>query len=69
MDVQLVNSPLTKVAAIEHFGSPELEHETARKLVAWKIENRLTDPMKHCSYGIHFTDPENTAMNEHRVSV
>jgi hypothetical protein len=44
MDVQIVEFPETKVAAIEHFGSPALEHDTVRKLVAWKIENRLLDP-------------------------
>ena len=41
MDVQIVIFPETKVAAIEHFGSPVSEHGTARKLIAWKVENRF----------------------------
>lgn len=67
MEVQIVLFPETKVAAIEHLGSPALEHDTARKLIAWKIENRLLDPLKHRSYGVHFTDPRTTPPSEHRV--
>ena len=67
MDVQIVNFPETMVAAIEHFGSPALEHDTVRKLIAWKIENRLMDPMKHRSYGIHYTNPRTTSAHDHHV--
>lgn len=67
MDVQIVMFPETKVAAIEHFGSPLLEHESARKLITWKIENRLLDPLKHRSYGVHYTDPHTTPAAEHHV--
>ena len=44
MKVEIVIFPTTKVAAVEHRGSPALEHDTARKLIAWKLENRLLDP-------------------------
>jgi AraC family transcriptional regulator len=67
MDVQIVWFPETKVAATEHFGSPALEHDTARKLIAWKLEQRLLDPLKHRSYGIHHTDPRATPPSDHRV--
>jgi len=67
MDVQIVIFPETKAAAIEHFGSPLLEHETVRKLIAWKIENRLLDPLKHRSYGVHYTDPRTILADEHHV--
>ena len=67
MDVQIVIFPETKVAVIEHFGAPLLEHETARKLIAWKIENRLLDPLKHRSYGVHYTDPRTTPVAERHV--
>jgi AraC family transcriptional regulator len=65
MKVQIVVFPETKVAAIEHFGSPDLEHSTARKLIAWKLEQRLLDPLKYRSYGIHFTDPRTTHPSDH----
>lgn len=67
MDVEIVIFPETRVAAIEHIGSPALEHETVRKLIAWKLENRLLDPLKYRSYGIHHTDPRNTPPSKHRV--
>lgn len=67
MDVQIIVFPETRVAAIEHFGSPALEHDTVRKLVAWKLEQRLLDPLKHRSYGVHYTDPRTTQASDHHV--
>ncbi len=42
MDVRIVDFPETQVAAIEHRGSPSLEHESVRKLIEWRIAKRLT---------------------------
>lgn len=67
MDVEIVIFPETRVAAVEHLGSPALEHETVKKLIAWKLENRLLDPLKYRSYGIHHTDPRNTPPSKHRA--
>jgi AraC family transcriptional regulator len=67
VDVEIVIFPETKVAAIEHLGSPALEYETVKKLVTWKLENRLLDPLKYRSYGIHYSDPRNTSPSKHRV--
>ncbi len=67
MDVQIVVFPETRVAAVEHRGSPAVEHETARKLIAWKLEQRLLDPLKHRSYGVHYTDSRTAPTSEHRV--
>jgi AraC family transcriptional regulator len=66
MDVKIVDFPETKVAAIEHHGPPHLEYETARKLIEWRVANRL-HPDRHRSYGVHYTDPYNTAPEDHRV--
>lgn len=66
MDVRIVHFPETRVAAIEHRGPPELEHDTARELVAWRIAHRLP-PERHATYGIHYTDPAVTPPAEHRV--
>lgn len=67
MEVEIVTFPETKVAVVEHRGAPALEYETARKLIAWKIDNHLLDQLKYRSYGIHYTDPSNTPPAEHRV--
>lgn len=58
MDVRIVTFPATRVALITHSGSPALEHDTARKLVAWKLEHRLLDPTRYRSYGLHYAAPE-----------
>src|SRR5579871_2028399 len=67
MDVQIVVFPETRVAAIEYFGSPAFEYDAVRKLVAWKIEQRLLDPLKYRSYGVHYTDPRTTPPSDHHV--
>lgn len=67
MEVEIVFFPATKIATIEHRGPPELEHETLRKLIAWRIRNGYLDPARYRSYGIHYTDPFNTPPAEHRV--
>jgi AraC family transcriptional regulator len=68
MNVRIIMFPETRVAAIEHFGAPALEHDSARKLIAWKLEHRLLDPLKNRSYGIHHTDPRTTAPADHHVT-
>ena len=67
MDVTIVMFPPTRVAVISHIGDPSQEHATARKLIAWKIENRLLDPVAHRSYGLHHTDPRYVEPYRHRV--
>jgi len=67
MNVQIVVFPETKVAALEHFGAPDLEHSSVQKLIAWKLEQRLLDPLKHRSYGVHYTDPRTTPPSDHHV--
>ncbi len=65
--IQIVIFRETKVAAIEHCGSPSFEHDTARKLIAWKLEQKLLDPAKYRSYGVHYTDPRTTRASHHHV--
>ena len=38
-----------------------------RKLIAWKIEKGLLDPLKYRSYGVHYTDPRTTQPADHHV--
>jgi AraC family transcriptional regulator len=68
MDVQIVDFPETKVAVLEHRGSPALEHESVRKLIAWRLENRLP-PDRHRNYGVHYNDPRTTPPAEYRVDI
>lgn len=66
MEVRIVDFPETPVAAVEHRGPPELEYETSRKLIAWRIQQGLA-PAEHRTYGVHYTDPYSVAPAEHRV--
>ncbi len=66
MDVRIVEFPETHVAVAEHRGPPELEHETSKKLIEWRIHNRLS-PANHRTYGVHYTDPQSIAPTEHCV--
>jgi len=67
MQVSIVMFPETRFACISHLGSPALEHQTAKKLIAWKIEHRLLDQARHRSYGLHYTDPRTIDPAKHRV--
>ena len=69
MDVEIINFPVTKVAVIEHQGSPESEHESVKKLIAWRIENKLPLSDAHRSYGIHYNDPRKVAASDYRVDL
>jgi AraC family transcriptional regulator len=66
MDVTIVDFPETKVAALEHRGSPHLEYETVRKLVEWRVANGLR-PGQHRSFGVHYNDPRTTSPDDYRV--
>jgi AraC family transcriptional regulator len=66
MEVRIVEFPETRVAVAEHRGPPQLEYETSKKLIAWRIENRLS-PANHKTYGVHYTDSYAVPPSEHRV--
>lgn len=66
MEVRIVEFPETTVAVAEHRGPPELEYETSKKLIEWRIQNHVS-PADHNTYGIHYTDPYTTLPADHRV--
>lgn len=66
MEVRIVEFPETRVAVVEHRGPPELEYETSKKLIEWRIQHRLS-PASHRTYGVHYTDPQSVLPAEHRV--
>ena len=68
MKVEIMNFPETKVAVIEHRGSPATEHESIKKMIAWRIENKL--PLdKHQNYGVHYDDPSTTPPEKYRMDL
>lgn len=69
MEVEFVDFPETKIAVIEHLGSPDLEYESVKKLVSWRIDNKLPPSEIHRSYGIHYNNPQQVAASEYRVDL
>ena len=65
MQVSIVTFPETRAAGIRHVGPPSQEHETVRRLVAWKLQNRLMDATRYRHYGLHYVDP--ASPGEYRV--
>lgn len=68
MEVKIVEFPETKVAVLEHIGPPETEHNSIKKLIAWRVENKLSLE-KHRNYGVHFNDPATTPAKKYRVDL
>jgi AraC family transcriptional regulator len=66
VNVRIVNFAETRIAAVEHRGAPDREHESARRLIDWRLIHRVP-PDRHRTFGIHYTDPRNTPPAEHRV--
>lgn len=66
MEVRIVEFPETQVAVAEHRGPRELEYETSKKLIEWRINHHLS-PANHRTYGVHYTDPQSVSPAEHRV--
>jgi AraC family transcriptional regulator len=69
MNVEIVQFPETRVAAVEHKGPPELEHESVKRLVDWRIENNYPPSPEHRTYGLHYNDPRRVPPDEYRVDI
>jgi AraC family transcriptional regulator len=69
MDVEIVMFPETKIAVVEHCGSPSLEHESVYKLIKWRKENKVPASALHRSYGIHYNDPTKVLPSNYRVDL
>lgn len=67
LNVEIVEFPETRVAAIEHLGSTANVYESARKLVEWRKQNRVP-PEGHRTYGVH-PDLRTHASSGYRVDI
>lgn len=65
----MVDFPETRVAVVEHHGPPDLEGQSVKKLVDWRIENGIPPSPMHRQYGLHFNDPREVSAEEYRVDL
>ncbi|MEO8064205.1 MAG: AraC family transcriptional regulator [Pseudomonadota bacterium] len=66
--VRIVSFPATRVAALEHRGSPLQLGDTIRKFIDWRKANALP-PRSSATFNIIYNDPEETPPAEFRFSL
>ncbi|CAA0092020.1 DNA gyrase inhibitor [Zhongshania aliphaticivorans] len=69
MDVKIVQFQETKVAALEYLGPPSGEHEAVLQLIAWRKQYGYPPSPEHRSYGIHYNNPQQVALEKYRVDL
>lgn len=68
MDVRIVDFPETRVACIEHRGSPDTVYDTTRRFIGWRQRNGAP-PDRHSTYGVHHDDHRTTAPEDYRLDL
>lgn len=68
VQVEIVDFPTTRVAALEHRGPERLVYVTTAKFVEWRQANGV-HPRKGLTYGIHYADPEVTNAEDYRLDL
>lgn len=66
--VEIIDFPQTKVAALEHKGSPERVMETVSKFIQWRKENGPS-PKISDTFNILYDDPTTVAPDDYRFEV
>ena len=69
MDIRIVDFEETKVAVLEHRGSPERVLETAGQFIAWRKETGLSPVKTSRTFGVPFDDPNVVAPEDFRFDV
>ncbi|MCB1666634.1 MAG: AraC family transcriptional regulator [Pseudomonadales bacterium] len=67
-EVEIVAFPHTHIAAVEYQGPHWQSLSATRRLIAWRRENGVS-PGKGQTFGIHYSDPENTPPELYRMDV
>jgi len=69
MDVRIVDFPETKIALIEHRGSPNKILETAGQFIKWRKETGLSPIKTSKTFGIPYSDPNVTPEDDFHFDV
>ena len=68
IDVEIVEFPETRVAAVEYRGPERQSLAATHKLIAWRRANGVA-PNDGDTYGVHYSDPLTTAANDFRLDI
>lgn len=69
MDVNIISFPTTRIAVLQHRGSPDLVNATAARFIAWRKTSGLS-PITTCdTWGIAWDDPQTTPQGEFRFDI
>jgi AraC family transcriptional regulator len=66
--VRVVAFPATRVATLEHRGSPLRLGETLRRFIDWRKANRLP-PARSATFNLLYNDPDETPPEEFRFGI
>jgi AraC family transcriptional regulator len=66
--VRLVSFPATRVATLEHRGSPLLLGDSVRRFIAWRMANKLP-PARAATFNLVYHDPDETPPEEFRFGL
>ena len=69
MQVKIINSEETPVAALEHRGAPELVNDSARIFIEWRKTSGLSPLKTSKAFGISYDDPDTTAPQNFRFDI
>lgn len=69
MDVRIVDFNEREVALVEHRGSPKLVFDTAAKFIAWRKATGLSPINTSETFGIPYSDPNDTPDDEFRFDI
>ncbi|ADO47007.1 AraC family transcriptional regulator [[Enterobacter] lignolyticus] len=69
MDVQIVDFPPTRVAMLQHRGSPALVNASAAKFIEWRKQSGLSPVKQSKTFGIAWDDPQSTAPEAFRFDI
>ena len=69
VDVNIINCEERQVAVLEHKGNPESVFDSAAKFIAWRKESGLSPIKTSETFGIPYSDPDNTVPEEFRFDI
>ncbi|MGF6931476.1 AraC family transcriptional regulator [Paraburkholderia sp. UCT70] len=69
MQVKIVDFAETRVAALEHCGSPGLVNESARKFIDWRIQSGQSPVASSRTFGVPHGNPDTVPADEFRFDI